>query len=101
MTLACWAVALPLAVWAALRVIGLDRGYPLIALIAFTPHVTGAAVAATVILGLLRRWRPAVLSFAATVVLVVLVAPRAFADGGDEAATGSKRPLRVMSANVA
>lgn len=99
-TLACWAIALSMAAWALLRVLGLERGYPLIALIAFTPHVTGAGVAATLMLALLRRRGPAVLCFVATAILIALVAPRGFADGGEVRAS-SKRPLRVMLANVA
>lgn len=99
-TIACWFVAFGLAAWALMRGIGLDRGFPLIALIAFTPHMAAAAVVSTVVLAWLRRRGPAAVALLAALALVAGVAPRALTDGDAAPARGG-RELRVMSVNVA
>src|SRR5918997_1288431 len=84
-----WLIALPFVLWALARWLGLERGYPAVALMAFTPYVAAAAaVAALVVAGLQRR-------LAALVALVVAVAPRASGDDG-----AAERPLRVLTANL-
>ncbi|MFE3459637.1 endonuclease/exonuclease/phosphatase family protein [Nocardiopsis aegyptia] len=96
-TAAVWSVAAGFAVFALLRAAGLERGYPLVPLLAFTPYVLAAALVAVVATALLRRWSaPAVLAVAAGV-LAVAVVPRAVPFG----ITSAGGPeLRILTVNV-
>jgi endonuclease/exonuclease/phosphatase (EEP) superfamily protein YafD len=94
---AAWAPAVLLALWAVCRLLGLERGYPLVPLMAFTPLAGGIGVVATALLSITRRWGPAALAAAATIALACVVLPRVFPHG----AAGRAQPLRIMSANVA
>ena len=82
--------------WVALRLLGLERGYPLVPLVAFTPFVAAAAVALVVVVALLRQRGAAVVATVLAVVLVGTVAPRAV--GGPSDADGPE--LRVLSVNM-
>jgi endonuclease/exonuclease/phosphatase (EEP) superfamily protein YafD len=82
--------------WVVLRVLGLERGYPLVPLVAFTPFVAAAAVALVVVVALLRQRGAAVVATVLAVVLVGMVAPRAL--GGPSDADGPE--LRVLSVNM-
>jgi endonuclease/exonuclease/phosphatase (EEP) superfamily protein YafD len=95
LTALAWLVAILLAAWAIVRGLGLERTYPLVPLVAFTPYVAGLALVVAAVLALLRRPAPAVLAAVAGAVLAALVIPRAI---GDEDADGV--PLTVMTANV-
>jgi endonuclease/exonuclease/phosphatase family metal-dependent hydrolase len=95
-TLIAWLVVLPWAVWAAVRVLGLERGFPFVQLMAFTPYVVLLALVAGVLAALLRRRAPAAVAAATVVVLATLLAPRAI--GADSDARG--RELRIMTANA-
>ncbi len=90
-----WSIALPFVAWAVARWLGLERGYPATALMAFTPYVVAAGAVAALVVAGLRRPLAALACLAATVALGAAVAPRA---SGDEAA--AERPLRVLTANV-
>lgn len=79
-----------------MRVLGLDGGWPLVPLIAYTPYVMPVAVVALIVGLALRQWAAAGLAALATVALLAVIAPRAF--GGPDDLEG--RSLRVMSANV-
>ena len=93
-----WLLAAPAAAWAVARWLGLERGFPLVPLMAYTPYAAVAALlVALVVLGLRRRG-PAVVATLAAVSLLAGVVPRAV--GGDSAPAGGPR-LRVLSANVA
>jgi endonuclease/exonuclease/phosphatase (EEP) superfamily protein YafD len=96
-TVAVWLVVAGFAVWALVRVLGLEGGFPFIQLVSFTPYVAGAAVLVPPMALLLRRWPAAAVAAVAAAVLVACVVPRWTADGG-------KLPggpaLRVMSANL-
>jgi endonuclease/exonuclease/phosphatase (EEP) superfamily protein YafD len=94
--LVAWTPAVLVAIWALMRLFGIEGGYPLVAVIAYTPIVTAVALLATVLALALRQWRPAALAGVAALVLVVLVAPRAI--GGPDQIEG--RHLRVMTANL-
>jgi endonuclease/exonuclease/phosphatase family metal-dependent hydrolase len=94
---ACWTVAGFVALWALVRLLGLESGYPLVPLISYTPVTCIPALVATGLSALLRQWPAAAVSGVAAVVLVLAVAPRALG-GADEDAEG--RHLRVMSANI-
>ncbi|WP_306839511.1 endonuclease/exonuclease/phosphatase family protein [Catenuloplanes nepalensis] len=93
----CWVAAVPFAVWALVRGLGLDYG-PVIQLIAFTPYVTGAALVVALVTLALRRWWPAVLAVLAAVALTAMVLPRAVPDADRGTAEGPV--LRVLTANV-
>ena len=84
--------------WAFMRVFGLERGFPLVPLMAFTPY---AAVAALLVAGVavaLRNWAAAAVAGLATLSLAVAVLPRAVGDGTVDAA--GRETVTVLSANV-
>ncbi|MGH2955230.1 MAG: endonuclease/exonuclease/phosphatase family protein [Solirubrobacterales bacterium] len=93
-----WLLVAFWAGWALVRALGLDRGWPLVPMIAFTPYVAATAVIPVAVAALLRRWGAVAVATAAALLLVGLVLPRAFSDG--EAAAGSGVPLNVMTANL-
>jgi endonuclease/exonuclease/phosphatase family metal-dependent hydrolase len=95
-TVIAWLAVLPWAIWAVVRVLGLERGYPFVQLMAFTPYAAPLALAAGGFAALLRRWAPAVVAAATVAVLAALLAPRAI---GEDARAGGPR-LRVMTANA-
>ena len=84
--------------WAAIRVLGLDRGFPLEAAMAFTPYVAIAALlVAGVALGL-ENWPAAALAGLATVCFAAAILPRTIPGGAVSAA--GHRTIRVLAANV-
>lgn len=88
----------PLALWALVRLFGLDRGFPLVPLMAFTPY---AAIAALLVAGValaLRNWAAATVAGVATLCLAAVVLPRAVGDGTVEAA--GRETFTVLSANI-
>ncbi len=96
-TAGAWAAVAGLAIWALVRLFGLDAWYPAIQLIAFTPYVAGVAVLVPEVALALRRPRAAVAAGVVAVVLVAFLVPRAAADGA-RLPTGPR--LTVMSANL-
>jgi endonuclease/exonuclease/phosphatase (EEP) superfamily protein YafD len=97
-TLVAWIAAIPFALWAVIRLFGLDAGYPLEAMLPFTPYVAAAAVAAAALALALRSWAPAVLAAIAALSLGAVVLPREF---GDHTVSAAGRPtLNVLAANV-
>src|SRR4051794_35764818 len=92
----CWASAFGLLLWAILRVFGLERGFPLVPLFAYTPQVAGAGVLVVAALAALRRWSALAVAAAAVVTLGFAVVPRTL--GSAPAPHGPV--LRVMSANL-
>jgi endonuclease/exonuclease/phosphatase (EEP) superfamily protein YafD len=96
MRIVAWLLAAPVVLWAVIRIGGLDRGYPLVPLVSFTPYATAASAVVVLALAALRQWRPALLALAGTLALAAVVVPRAMSGGGD---AGGPR-LRVMTANV-
>ena len=97
-TAIAWVAAAPFAVWAAIRLLGLDSGYPLEAMMPFTPYVAVAALAAAAFGLALRRRAPAALAALAAICLGIVVLPRAFGDGTVSAA--GRQTLNVLAANV-
>jgi endonuclease/exonuclease/phosphatase family metal-dependent hydrolase len=96
LTVAAWAFAVGVAVWALLRITGWDGWFPAVQVLAFTPY---ALVSAAVGVLLLLKWYrgPAVIAGVSAVVLAICVLPRGFADRDPQPA-GPR--LRVASANL-
>jgi endonuclease/exonuclease/phosphatase (EEP) superfamily protein YafD len=93
-----WLLIAPILAWTAIRVFGLERGYPLVGLMAFTPCVAVAALLATGIAVALRNWAAAALAALATVCLGAAVLPRAI---GSELESPAGRPtVTVLAANI-
>lgn len=93
-----WFLVAPVALWALVRVFGLDSGFPLVPLMAFTPY---AAVAALLVAGValaLRNWAAATVAAVTTLCLAMAVLPRAVGDGTVEAA--GRKTFTVLSANI-
>lgn len=93
-----WIAATPFAVWTVIRLFGLDTGFPLEAMMPFTPYVAAAALVAVALALALRRRVPAVLAALAAVCLGAAVLPREFGDGTVSAA--GRQTLNVLAANV-
>jgi endonuclease/exonuclease/phosphatase family metal-dependent hydrolase len=95
-TTVAWLLAAPLAGFALVRLFGLEHGWPLVPLLAFTPYAALAgAVPVTAGFLLRQRWAAGV-ALVATLTLGGLVLPRAL--GGADHAGG--QPLHVLSANL-
>src|ERR671931_681273 len=81
-----WALAVPCAAWAAMRLLGLERGFPLVPLVSFTPFVAVAAAVVVAIAFLLRRRTPS---------LRVLTINMHFGEGSAPAVVALARRLRA------
>jgi len=98
-TVVAWLLALACAAWAAMRLFGLEHGFPLVPLVAMTPYVAVAAVGVVVLAVLLRRRAAALVAAVAALALVAVVAPRAL--GGPTEPEGEAGPtLRVLTVNM-
>jgi endonuclease/exonuclease/phosphatase family metal-dependent hydrolase len=94
-----WAVVAPFAAWALLRVLGLERGFPLVALVAFTPYVAAASLVALAAAAIMRVRGAVLLAAVVAVALLALVVPRAVPGGQtDQPENGAE--LTVMTANL-
>jgi endonuclease/exonuclease/phosphatase family metal-dependent hydrolase len=93
-----WVPVVPVVVWTLVRVLGLDRGFPLVPLITFTPYATVGALFVTGIAVALRNWAAAAVAGLATLCLLAAVLPRAIGDGTVSAA--GRETLTVLSTNV-
>ena len=94
-----WGLAGALVAWTLIRALGLERGWPLVPLLAFTPYV---AMLALVVAGLAlwRRWWTGVaVAGACAAILIALLVPRAVPNRAPEGAPGVR--LRVLAANIA
>ncbi|GAA5182138.1 endonuclease/exonuclease/phosphatase family protein [Rugosimonospora acidiphila] len=96
MTIVAWVLAVPFAVWALIRLFGLERGWLMVSGIAFTPYVAVVSVVPLAVALLTCRWWAAALAGAATLALGACVLPRML--GGPERREGVE--LRVLTANV-
>lgn len=93
-----WLAAAPFVAWALVRLFGLDSGYPLEAMMPFTPYVAAASLAAAALALALRRRAPAAVAALAAISLGAAVLPRQF---GDDTVSAAGHPtLRVLAANV-
>ncbi|HEY6550142.1 MAG TPA: endonuclease/exonuclease/phosphatase family protein [Solirubrobacterales bacterium] len=93
-----WVLAIPIVAWTLIRVFGLESGFPLIPLMAFTPY---AAIAALLVAGVavaLRNWAAAAIVTVATVCLAAATLPRAI--GTETADAAGHETLTVLSTNI-
>lgn len=93
-----WAAVAPFGVWALIRTVGADGGFPIIPLLAYTPYVCLLSLLAVALAAGLRNWAATSVAALAAVLLLVAVLPRAFGEG--ESIPDGDRELRVLSANV-
>ena len=98
MTWLVWLLIVPAAIWGTIRVLGIERGFPLVPLVAFTPYVAAASVLPVLVALALRRWMTAAVAAVVLVVLALTVLPRAFGGGGPEVENGVA--LRVLTTNI-
>jgi endonuclease/exonuclease/phosphatase (EEP) superfamily protein YafD len=97
--LVAWLLAAACAAWAAVRLLGLERGFPLVPLVAYTPFVVVGAAVVGAVAALLRMRAAAVVAALVAITLAVTVAPRAL--GGPSAPDGEPGPrLRMLVANM-
>ena len=98
-SLVAWVAVAILVAWAVVRTFGLESGFPLVPLIAYTPLAGLAAMLLMLIAGVLRFWSAAAVAGAVAALFAVLLLPRAFpADQSGLPSDGSE--LRVMTANL-
>ena len=98
-TVVAWLIVVPGVLWVALRLSGLAVGFPLVALMAFTPYALVATVVPLAVTLLLRQWWAAGVALAVTATLAAVVLPRGFG-GPDPVGTGHGPQLRVMTMNM-
>jgi endonuclease/exonuclease/phosphatase (EEP) superfamily protein YafD len=95
-----WALVLPWAVWAFGRLLGLERGFPLVPLAAYTPYAAAASLVCLAVVLALRRYTPAVVGIAATAVLAGVLVARVQADPGVDAGAAPGPRLTILEANL-
>jgi endonuclease/exonuclease/phosphatase (EEP) superfamily protein YafD len=88
-----------LVAWTLVRAFGLEHGWPLVPLLAFTPHVALFALLVAGVAGWRRWWAGAAVTGACAALLLALLAPRAIPDRAPAGAPGVR--VRVLAANVA
>jgi endonuclease/exonuclease/phosphatase (EEP) superfamily protein YafD len=93
-----WAAVIPILIWTAIRLFGLEGGYPLVAMMAFTPFVAIATLLVAGVALALRNWAAAMLAALAMLCLAAVVLPRAI--GGETADAAGHETLTVLAANV-
>jgi endonuclease/exonuclease/phosphatase (EEP) superfamily protein YafD len=93
-----WVAVAPVAGWALLRLLGVDNGFPLAAMMAFTPYAAVAAFLVAGIAAALSNWPATAVAGLATLCLAAVVLPRAV--GSDLVAVEGRETLRVLAANV-
>jgi endonuclease/exonuclease/phosphatase (EEP) superfamily protein YafD len=93
-----WVGVIPILIWTAIRLLGLEGGYPLVAMMAFTPY---AAIAALLVAGVataLRNWAAAAVAALAMFALAAMILPRTV--GSDTAEAAGHETLTVLSTNI-
>lgn len=88
----------PILIWTVARLFGLEDGYPLIAMMAFTPYVAIAALLAAGVAVALRNWAAATVATVATLCLAGVVLPRTV--GSSTARAAGHETLTVLSTNI-
>ena len=93
-----WFAVVPVVAWTVIRGFGLDTGFPLAALMAFTPYVAIAALLVAGVAVALENWAAALVAALVTACLAWAVLPRAIGDGTADAA--GHVTVNVLSANI-
>ncbi|GIJ54857.1 endonuclease [Virgisporangium aurantiacum] len=93
----CALAVVPFVAWAACRILGLERGWPVVQLMAWTPYAAVAGVLVSGAVLLCRRWIAGAVGAVAALALVAVVVPRVLPDGGP---LPDGPALRVLSANL-
>lgn len=93
-----WIAVVPLALWAIVRAFGLDHGFPLVAMMAFTPYVATAGLLAAGVAVALRNWAAATVAWIATLALAAAVLPRAIGDG--TVAADGRGTIGILASNA-
>jgi endonuclease/exonuclease/phosphatase (EEP) superfamily protein YafD len=93
-----WAAVTPILIWTVIRLFGLEGGYPLVAMMAFTPYVAIAALLVAGVALALRNWAAAALAALAMLCLAVVILPRTI--GSETADAAGHETLTVLAANV-
>jgi endonuclease/exonuclease/phosphatase family metal-dependent hydrolase len=93
-----WVAVVPVALWALVRVLGLDGGSLIVPLLAFTPYALIAAFFLAGIAAALSNWTAAAVAGLATLLLGAAVLPRAIGDGTVDPA--GHETIGVVSANI-
>jgi endonuclease/exonuclease/phosphatase (EEP) superfamily protein YafD len=93
-----WAAVIPILIWTAIRLFGLEGGYPLVAMMAFTPFVAIAALLVAGVAVALRNWAAAALATLAMLCLAAVILPRTI--GGETAEAAGHETLTVLSTNI-
>lgn len=93
-----WVAAIPVALWALVRALGLESDGLLTTAMFFTPFAAVAALLVTGVAVAWRNWAAAILAAAATACLVVAVLPRAI--GSEAESPAGRATLTLLSANV-
>lgn len=94
-----WVLVVGCAAWAGVRGLGWERGYPLVALMAFTPYVAAVSVVVALAAAAWKRWSATVVAAVAAAVLVVGVVPRGIGGELDAASRGGPS-IRVATVNL-
>jgi endonuclease/exonuclease/phosphatase (EEP) superfamily protein YafD len=93
-----WAAVLPTLIWAVVRALGIEGGWPLVPLLAYTPYVSVLALLLAALAAALRNWAATATAALAVALLATAVLPRAL--GGGEAVPPGAAELTVLSANI-
>lgn len=91
------AATIAVAPFALMRLTGLERGWPLRTLVAYSPYIALLGLLPPIAAAIMRKWRLAVAGLVAPLLLAALIVPRAFPDAQPDA-TGPR--LTVMTLNL-
>jgi len=94
-----WVLVAGCAAWAAARAFGLERGYPLAPLMAFTPYAAAGSLVVTLAAAVWKRRIAAVVAAVASAVLIIAVVPRVIGGELDAASPGGPS-IRVATVNL-
>ena len=93
-----WVAVAPPALWALFRLFGIDSGFPLAPLMAFTPYAAVAAMFVAGVATALRNWAAAMVAGLAMLFLAAAVLPRTVGAGTVDPA--GRETLTVVSTNI-
>ncbi|GAA1013602.1 endonuclease [Acrocarpospora pleiomorpha] len=94
---ALWALLVPFAAWAVLRLTGVEPKFRWSQAVSFTPYVAAAALLPLALAVALRRWPPALAWLAVVAMFAVIVLPRALPSGNPDV---SGPRVKVLALNA-